>query len=709
MEKGNQLPSNPILWLPIRNASIGYSKLPIDVDLPNHHLFRLFKFQRLRAMDQLKQQLAGVIKYGFWILCGVTVVGSLGVAFWSASNLTADRNTQIDKLKADKAAMTTIQGAMATHPNDKTKSEMETLISALKLDVADSWTKQYARQKALLIWPVNELKQDFVDAFKNFEPIELTVNYPVEKEVEVGLLRRYRDYIGQVLPEIAEVGGTEWTADFSAPSTGSGGYGSGPGGMGGMPGMGGGMPGMGGGGLGGGGLGGLGGGESGGSGYPGGLGGLGGLGGNTGLALKDPPLVKWSTASQTALISNLFPWRGKDPGTLDVLYSQENLWVLRQLMEVIANVNGDAKQPFQATIREINEIAIGKAASRLAGTGGGDGMGTVGSGMPGTSASGFDPGASSGGGGEGGGAAAEAESPDPADMRYVDINYEPIDAATLRSSMSSASPESAYLTVAKRIPVRMNLKIDQRKIPLLVAECGNAAMMIEVRQVRVNPRATTGYGGGGGMGGGGLLGGSGGMPGGGLSGGGMTGGGLSGGGMSGGGMSGGGMSGGDESGGGGMTGGANRAGGEFPNDVTVEVSGIVYIYNPPDMEKLGIEKVNEDTLVEGDTENLAGEAVAPPVVATVEEVDTDSVATDDAGNAVDATDNGSTAGDTNPANTNDAGPTDTPTATPPTTDDTTNSGAPAAAPTPSSGPGAAPGGAVENGNGGGTTPPIDSP
>jgi hypothetical protein len=193
-------------------------------------------------------------------------------------------------------------------------------------------------------------------------------------------------------------------------------------------------------------------------------------------------------------------------------------------------------------------------------------------------------------------------------MRYVDVNYEPISADVLRSSMGSASPESAYLTVAKRIPIKINVKMDQRKIPVLVTECGNAAMMIEVRQVRINPKASANYGSGGGMG-------PGGMPGGGLigaAGGGMTSGGGS---LADGEMGSGGS-------GGSMGGGMPGMGSDFPNDVTVEVSGIMYFYNPPDMTKLGIEQVTEETLVEGDNQNLAGEAVAPttPPVAPVEDV-----------------------------------------------------------------------------------------
>ena len=79
-------------------------------------------------MDQLKEQLAGVIKYGFWILCGISVVGALGISFWQASSLAKERDSQITKIEADKTSMTSIQSSISTHPNDKVKTEMDTLM-----------------------------------------------------------------------------------------------------------------------------------------------------------------------------------------------------------------------------------------------------------------------------------------------------------------------------------------------------------------------------------------------------------------------------------------------------------------------------------------------------------------------------------------------------------------------------------------------------
>jgi hypothetical protein len=194
--------------------------------------------------------------------------------------------------------------------------------------------------------------------------------------------------------------------------------------------------------------------------------------------------------------------------------------------------------------------------------------------------------------GEGGGPAA-APQVDPGDNRYVDLQYEPLTAAQIRSAFDSNNPEDAFLMVAKRVPVRMRLKVDQRKLPRLIAECGNASMQLEVRQVRINTRSGStarqgAAGGGGGMGDMSTMGGM--MPGMGEMGdmGGMT---PDMGGMMGGDMGGmmGGMMGGSGMMGSGMMGGAGGRGlsDDSPFDVDVELYGIMYIYNPVDREKLG--------------------------------------------------------------------------------------------------------------------------
>jgi hypothetical protein len=179
-----------------------------------------------------------------------------------------------------------------------------------------------------------------------------------------------------------------------------------------------------------------------------------------------------------------------------------------------------------------------------------------------------------------GGATADV---DPLENRYVDVDLNPVQAETARQALTVATATDAILAVAKRMPVRLQLQVDIRRLNRLLAECGNANLPLEIRQVRINPPA--GGAGGGGMGGG--MGGGGGMPMMGNMGAGAGGApppmGGEGGMMGGGAMGGGAM--------GGMMGGMGR--GRVATiaaqsyDVNVELFGLVYIYNPPNQSKLG--------------------------------------------------------------------------------------------------------------------------
>ncbi len=89
---------------------------------------------------------------------------------------------------------------------------------------------------------------------------------------------------------------------------------------------------------------------------------------------------------------------------------------------------------------------------------------------------------------------------DPANGRYVDANYKPLTGDELRTKMKSDSPDDATLVVAKRIPVRMRFLVNQRNLQSLLAECGNANLMLEIRQVRIGNTTPATVGGGMGMG-----------------------------------------------------------------------------------------------------------------------------------------------------------------------------------------------------------------
>ena len=560
-------------------------------------------------MDQLKTQLAVIGKHGFWISSTLVLLASLGIWFMSTSALQEENASQTSKIKGKIESVSRVQNEIDSIPNDLSHEEMEKLISKRQDEVLKSWGKLYDRQKDILVWPKNTFNDRFLNEFIDKDtgtvklPFEHYVKFPTEEKDELAttLRRQYANYISNTLPKLAAVAGTEWTADFEQ----KGGLGMGMGmdmEMGGAEGP-------------------------------------TGSGPNRGTEVDvtgatTEPLVKWSSASQAAVLGDLFPWRGKLPETLEIYYSQENLWILRQLLEIIADVNEGAEQPYQAKVHEIVQIAIGKSVSttpgniskpgETAGADGGMGMGMEG--MPD-----MDMDMGMGGMGDmGGSTGSTSVAPDPADNRYLNVSNEPIAAATLRNALESDSPNDASLAVAKRVPVMMKLNMNQTAVHELVAMCGSADLMVEVHQVRVLPQATAG-GGMGGMGGmeGGMDDGEGEMDMGGMGGMGDMGG----------------MGGMGYGGGGGFPGGGADDS-EFPLDMSVEIYGIIYIYNPPDPAKLGVEQVTEDTVidvVEGTMGNQPNDNAAPST--TPAAGDTTPAAGDTTPDAGDTTPD---AGDTTP-------------------------------------------------------------
>ncbi len=483
-------------------------------------------------MDQIKTQLAVALKYGFWIGSVLVLISSLVVWYLSTSTLAQETESESSRLEGVIRKISGVQGAMSGLPNDKSHEVMNQMIKKRQDEVLQSWQTLFDRQIDHLTWPREELLDDFVDRYEGKIPIEQYIDFPdPAQELSLYFLNRYRDHITKEPAKLARIAGAIWTASEDKQSTGGS-----------------------------------------------------TLGGNAD-DIEEVPVVAWSTASQASLYNEIFDWHGDTPTTLECYYSQESQWILKQLMMIIKEVNGEATHSYQAKIREIQEIHIGPTVNFSAGEytgiqGGGGGAMTS---MPDPARGGTPSGgggglsAMTGGGGRGGGAT--GSTVDPAERRYVDSNLKHIAASALRTALKSNKPSDAGLAVAKRVPVMMGLKMDQRTVNELLAACGSADLMVEVTHVRVLPASGSGQSSTSkkrGAGGGGL-------------------GGLGGGGS-------------------GRTS-ANSSSSEsdpYPFDVNVEVYGMIYIYNTPDPKKFPVEQITEETVDEVLSEAL-GEA---PVVAT---------------------------------------------------------------------------------------------
>jgi hypothetical protein len=561
-------------------------------------------------MDKLKEQLAVVKEHSFWILCGGILVFSLVSWYMSTNHL----QEQQKKYKADiESAVGTLNQVKQTpdHPNDSTIKGMDAVMQKFGEDVYQAWTHLAENQEQVLVWKGIFADEQFQQEVRPLRPIETKVD-ETSTAINIENRRLYRDYIDDEIPKLADIILAKWQVD--ARSLGTGGM------PGGAEGPGAGSP--------------MGGGVSGPMG--GGMPGMAGMGGGAGAAAKDDDpsvVVIWNPGNQKEITQLHFgmAMNNASPSTLEVLYAQEDLWVFQNLMGIIKATNGDALRKHEAAIKVVEYVRIGVSAGDVMGevtirgsnnTSGSSGMtqggGMMGGGMQGGGMQGgMQGGGMMGGTGMAGGAGAAPPSQGamagagggsaPAGSgamsgapggtasgttktigsdRYVDLNYASIkDINRLRSAMKgTGDPKDMLLAVAKRMPVRMQFRMDQRKLTTLLAECGNSKLPVEVRQVRINRSTASSLGGGGGMGGGG---------------GGMMPGMPAGGGAGMGGPSG---SDGGIGGGGGMMGmrGAGGAGGgarpaskiasskEDPNEIGVEIYGIVYIYNPPARTLLGL-------------------------------------------------------------------------------------------------------------------------
>jgi hypothetical protein len=421
-------------------------------------------------MDQLKPYLAAMKEHSFWIMCGGILLVSIGSWYTSTSKLDAARQERQTAIEGSFTALDSLVSDDKPHPNDTSNAKMDGLISDLSHEIEKGWQKQYELQEKILVWP-NTFPQEFHDAVNPLRPIEsIGLNYSVDKDIRVGLRQLYRNYIELEFPKLADMIGAKWkavsnqsnAADFSNPGgetdTASG------------------TPML--------------------------------LGPDGQPIAFDDSVVHWAVENQQELLLGHFGFtaRPEPPTTLEVLYAQEDLWVLQALMHIIAQTNAGAEARHEAAIKDINFVRIGRTAMGLAGAvkpigvpkapglnPNGEGQPQPAEGQP--SPEGTPPegtGSTDGvqppidGEGTAGTPLAVGGKADPAEGRYLGTNYRPLSAARLRSALTSADSNDAILAVAKRMPVRMRFRMDQRKLNVLLAECGNSRLPVEVRQVRIN-------------------------------------------------------------------------------------------------------------------------------------------------------------------------------------------------------------------------------
>jgi hypothetical protein len=238
------------------------------------------------------------------------------------------------------------------------------------------------------------------------------------------------------------------------------------------------------------------------------------------------------------------------PSSLNVRLAQESYWVYQALANIIKRTNGEAKTQSSAVVKSIHAMEIGQAASAF---------------FQSDTRPSLIPGVELGAEGdmdEGG----ESENT----LGDIELSDADLDLLNTRYVNESLIPQEAGehpYAEFKMMPIRLQLSVDQRKLPDLLVECANSSMPVEVRQLRLNPEKAL------------ILSSSGASDGAQYS------------------LTSGVSSSGSKKASSGYGSSATEKKSSY--EVIAEIRGIIYIYNPPDLKKLGTGAVTEASLEEG--------------------------------------------------------------------------------------------------------------
>jgi len=412
-------------------------------------------------MDKLKP----LLKYHFWIACTLVMLATVGVGVWSWMTLGEVINRQkTDIVGAESKAksVTSVKADVGTsavvsvHPNDETIQGMKQEIDLGKDELLAGWERLYTEQKDLLGWPGNVIDPDVSRPFDNLRADQFVFDPNSTKgEVQEQRRKQIKTFFPRLMPELVKSVRAQWNEEEvtgEAPKTPS-------------------------------------------------VVASAGAKDDMERLMFDQPIVEWSVADQAKWYGLLTNFKGRNgnqapdgtPTTVQVLYLKENLVLLNGVLEIIREANRDAMVPSQAAIREIGSIMIGKEAHEA---------------EP-LDAGGMDGGGAGGFAGEmdnrmrmmkdamqnilGGGktektqvSASDVERLDPAHLRYVDKDFNPIPAAQYRSSTSANQLSGdSWMSVVKIVPVRLRLRVDERRVADILEKCANAKLPLEVRQVTI--------------------------------------------------------------------------------------------------------------------------------------------------------------------------------------------------------------------------------
>lgn len=414
-------------------------------------------------MDKLAPAIEWLKKNGFWLASAFLALGMLGgwyVATGSVSTETSKFTSaveqQISAARAIRSVGVTVEETdelIPAHPNQFTEAGMKEEMSRQVDDIVEAWKVRHKAQASILKWPTEKIgSTEFVRVFGRFDPPE---TFP-ETFRGLGMeqfLTLYRENIPLQMDEICKAVKTNWSftqekleeMKLNSPDGRFNPLAAGRNGV--------------------------------------------------RQRLTDEDLVGvaviWEQANQELWYKKLTQFRDfddhnlptLDPTPLQVYMLQQDLWLLEAMFGIIRQINGKTSANDLAQIKQIDHVAFGREArtqlgeltpvdARLGGDDGDEALPTfdgVGATPP---VSDFD----------------QSASTSPFHGRYVDQDFKPYSADDVRAVITGTTlPENNIeLIVSKRVPVRIALSMDERKIADFLAACANSPFAFEIHQVRIN-------------------------------------------------------------------------------------------------------------------------------------------------------------------------------------------------------------------------------
>ena len=267
-------------------------------------------------MDQLKEFWGLFRRQHFWFILPILLVLA-AYGWWTATGtVTTQVAINISTIGgyhagADQIAGVNVEGLQ--HPNDEWHEVMTELIDARRTNVLSAWQKKWDRQSQILTWPADAFgprSRDVIPRVETMRPIEEFV----DEDLPSVARNDYKKFMQQQLPRIANRIGAIWDPTGQLVD------------------------------------------------------GAGARVNNVDAGDDMPPgfdkpiIVSWNPESQK-LIESKFDWP-QYPSTMEVLYAQEDLWILGAIVDIIKTANGGARTQATAPVKEIISIKYGKDVVR---------------------------------------------------------------------------------------------------------------------------------------------------------------------------------------------------------------------------------------------------------------------------------------------------------------------------------------------------------